>query len=118
MVIRNYAMHNPLKLAQRCFLKKGLKYLKMYFSVPKLLLILLIQHFILYSHLFMPISMMFFNDVLTSFGIRILCTTPYVSLCRLETLNDQIDCQYNIVRHAWYLQCRAESSARVVPDNS
>ena len=69
MVIRNYAMHNPLKLAQRCFLKKGQKYLKMYFSVPKLLLILLIQHFILYLPLFMPISMMFFNDVLTSCGI-------------------------------------------------
>ena len=79
MVIRNYAMLNPLKLAQRCFLKKGLKYLKMYFSVQKLLLILLIQHFILYLPLFMPISMMFFNDVLTSCGICILCTTPYVS---------------------------------------
>ena len=79
MVIRNYAMHNPLKLAQRCFLKKGLKYLKMYFSVPKLLLTLSIQHFILYSPLFMPISMMFFNDVLTSCGICMLCTTPNFS---------------------------------------
>ena len=84
MVIRNYAMHNPLKLAQRCFLKKGLKYLKMYFSVQKLLLILLIQHFILYLPLFMPISMMFFNDVLPSCGIRILCKTPFVCFIQLH----------------------------------
>ena len=79
LIIRNYAMHNPLKLDQKCFPKKGLKYLKMYFSVPKLLLILLIQHFILYLPLFMPISMMFFNDVLTSCGICMLCTTPNFS---------------------------------------
>ena len=83
LIIRNYAMHNPLKLAQKCFPKKVLKYLKMYFSVPKLSLTLLIQHFILYSPLFMPISMMFFNDVLPSCGIHILYTTPYVCFIQL-----------------------------------
>ena len=87
LITRNYAMHNPLKLAQKCFPKKVLKYLKMYFSVPKLSLTLLIQHFILYSPLFMPISMMFFNDVLNDVEYVFLYTTPYVICCFIRLHN-------------------------------